>query len=59
MVQFLKNNFGDWNITVLRDLFNGNLVNDICRMHWANNNEEHRIILVGNKDGAFSVKSFY
>lgn len=59
MVQHLKNENGDWNLNFLRELFTQDSVRDIYRMFWANNEEDDKMIWVGNMTGLFSVKSFY
>lgn len=59
MVQSLKNEFGEWNITLLNELFNRQSIKNICTMFWENNDEDGMIIWVGDKNGEFFVKFFY
>lgn len=59
MVQSLKNENEEWNIRLINDVFSRDSAKEICRMFWANNNNEDKLIWVGNNNGEFFVKSFH
>lgn len=59
MVQHLKNTNGEWNIKLINKLFHCNLAKEICNIFWANNEEEDKLLWMGNINDIFSVKFFY
>lgn len=59
MMQSLKNDNGELNTTLLKELFSRQSMQDICRIFWASNDKKYMLIWVGNKNGEFSNKSFY
>lgn len=59
MVQQLKNTNGEWNLSLIKELFSHNSTRDICKIFCANNDEDDKILWVGNINDAFSIKFFY
>lgn len=59
MVHSLLKQNGDWNLTMLNEMFNTDSVKRICEIFWANMEEDDSLVWLENKNGVFSVKSFY
>lgn len=59
MVNSLKQLFGEWNENYLLSLFDHSLIDNIKSMFWAKHNQRDKIIWLGSRTGAFSVKSAY
>lgn len=59
MVQSLLNQNGEWNKSLINEIFDDVSVKDICEIFWANLEEDDKLIWIGNKNGNFLVKSFY
>lgn len=50
IVQSLKNNRGDWNNTLLNEMFGKESVHDICNIFLASTEKEGHLIWLGNKN---------
>lgn len=59
MVHSLLGRNGEWKSTKLNELFNNESVKRICEIFWVNMEKDDILVWLGNRNGAFSVKSFY